>query len=220
MTTRQASVSALPEGASTRLHDVARFIARWLYRPRFRIRIEGMHRFPETGPVVLIANHSSFIEPQLLLGHVPRRCVFLVKRELFVGPLGAFFRKIGQLAINRSAPERGPLLEAVRILRAGGLVGVFPEGGRGAGDVTAAEQGAAWLVRSAGAVVVPVAVRGTHRGERAGLRPRVDLLVGEPFDPEIGKGRAALAEGTERIRSELAGLVRTLDEARQSREAR
>ncbi|WP_020495672.1 lysophospholipid acyltransferase family protein [Sciscionella marina] len=208
------TATGLPEGASPALHGAARLLGRYMYRPFFRIRVHGMDCFPRTGPVVLIANHSSFIEPQLLLGLVPRRCVFLVKRELFVGPAGTFFRKIGQLAIDRSSPDRAPLLAAVRVLREGGMIGVFPEGTRGDGDVEAAERGAAWLVRASGATVVPVATRGTSKRARTGFRPRVDLLVGEPFTPEIGKGSAGLAEGTEHVRGELAELVRRLDRIR------
>jgi 1-acyl-sn-glycerol-3-phosphate acyltransferase len=105
------------------------------------------------------------------------------------------------------------LSAAAGVLRAGGALGVFPEGTRGSGDVEAAEQGAAWLARATGAQVQPIATRGTARPAGSGrrFRPVVDLLAGKPFDPEIGKGRAGLAEGTERIRTTLAELVRDLD---------
>lgn len=211
-------MSDLPPGASPPLHDAARVIARWLYRPAFRIRVHGVERVPRTGPVVLIANHSSMIEPQLIFGLLPRRSVFLVKEEMFAGPAGFWLRKIGQLPVRRGGPDRMPLLAAVRTLRAGGLVAVFPEGTRGAGNVEKAEQGAAWLVRSSGAVVLPVATRGTLRpagahGRR--FRPVVDVSFGEPFRLNVRHGRAGLAEATERMRGELADAVRALDSARE-----
>jgi 1-acyl-sn-glycerol-3-phosphate acyltransferase len=209
-------VVALPEGARPWLHDFARWLAGWLFWPAYRIRVRGRERIPRTGPVVLVANHSSLIEPQVLFGLTGRRTVFLVKGELAGGVLGVLLRWIGQLNVRRGEPDRGPLMAAVRFLRDGGLVGVFPEGTRGSGDVRHAKQGAAWLVRSTGAPVLPVAIRGTHRpkGTPRRLRPPLDVLVGQPFALPVERGRAGLVKATEEIRIRLAGLVHELDEIR------
>lgn len=214
-----AAPAELPEGAIPWLHDSARVVARWLHRPALRLRVHGRERVPRTGPVVLVANHSSLLEPQLIFGMLPRRSVFLVKRELFDGVAGRGLRGIGQIGVRRGEPDRAPLLAAVGVLRAGGLVGVFPEGTRGSGDVAAAEQGAAWLVRASGAVVLPVAARGTRRPDGAPVRfrPIVDLLVGEPFALAVGRGRAGLTQATEHLRVRLAELVGELDEQRKRR---
>lgn len=206
----------LPAGALPWLHDVGRMIGRWGFRPAFRIRVHGIERVPRTGPVVLVANHSSMLEPQLIYGMLPRRSVFLVKQEMFRGIAGRGLRAIGQVPVKRGEPDRTPLLTAVEVLKGGGLVGVFPEGTRGEGNVVVAEQGAAWLVRSTGATVLPVATRGTRRpeGARRRFRPTVDMMVGEPFDLTVGRGRTGLIEATEQIRVRLAGLVDELDEQR------
>lgn len=206
----------LPAGALPWLHDVGRMIGRWGFRPAFRIRVHGVERVPRTGPVVLVANHSSMLEPQLIYGMLPRRSVFLVKQEMFRGIAGRGLRAIGQVPVKRGEPDRTPLLTAIEVLKGGGLVGVFPEGTRGEGNVVVAEQGAAWLVRSTGATVLPVATRGTRRpeGARRRFRPTVDMMVGEPFDLTVGRGRTGLIEATEQIRVRLAGLVDELDEQR------
>jgi 1-acyl-sn-glycerol-3-phosphate acyltransferase len=194
------------------LHDLARWLGTWIHRPFYRIRVRHRSRVPSSGPVVLVANHSSFVEPQLLFGLVRRRAVFLVKSELSRGVAGTAFRWIGQIMVRRGVADREPLMTAVSILRAGGLIGVFPEGTRGAGDVEHAEQGAAWLVRMTGAVVLPVATRGTR--ERRGFRPKLDILVGEPLELSVHRGRTGLVAATEEIRKHLADLVRELDELR------
>jgi 1-acyl-sn-glycerol-3-phosphate acyltransferase len=206
-------MTGLPASANPPVHDLARLIAKFLYRPAYRVRVHGLEHVPRTGPVVLIANHSSLIEPQLIFGLLPRRSVFLVKEEMFRGPAGFWLRQLGQLPVRRGEPDRTPLLDAVRLLRAGGVVGVFPEGTRGAGNVESAEQGAAWLVRASGAVVLPVATRGTLRPAHAKrrFRPAVDVLFGEPFTLEVGRGREGLAAGTEQLRSRLAATVAELD---------
>ncbi|SEP53195.1 lysophospholipid acyltransferase family protein [Amycolatopsis saalfeldensis] len=208
--------SALPEGAIGLLHDAGRVFARYHLRSAFRIRVHGRERMPATGPVVVVANHSSMIEPQLIFGMLPRRSAFLVKDEMFKGAAGRFLRAIGQIPVKRGEIDRKPLMTAVGVLKAGGVVGIFPEGTRGSGDVAAAERGAAWLVRSGGAAVLPVATRGTLKpadGKRR-WRPRVDILVGEPFTPKVGPGRTGLDQGTEELRGELAALVLTLDDWR------
>lgn len=214
--------SPLPDGASPRLHDLGRVVARHLYRPAYRVRVHGRHRVPRTGPVVLVANHSTLIEPPLIFGMLPRRSVFLVKEELFTGAVGWGLRSIGQVPVRRGLPDRTSLRTITHVLDRGGLVGVFPEGTRGAGDVTQAQRGAAWLVRATSAVVLPVAVRGTLRpaGTRWRWRPTVDLLVGEPFALDVGPGLAGLTDATERVRDTLAALVRSVDAHRRGGTAR
>lgn len=207
---------ALPPGSWPWLNRVARWIGSWWYRPCYRVQVRYRDRIPTRGAVVVVANHSTLAEGPLLFGLLARPATFLVKRELFVGPVGWALRRIGQLPVRRGVPDPGPLRAALGVLRDGGVIGVFPEGTRGAGEVTAAQHGAAWLARAAGAPVLPVVCRGTRRPAGAGrrLRPRVDVLVGETLWVPAGGGRAGLTAGTETIRVALAGMVRELDEVR------
>ncbi|HEX3782680.1 MAG TPA: lysophospholipid acyltransferase family protein [Pseudonocardiaceae bacterium] len=206
----------LPVGSSLAWHRIARWISKWIYAIPFRTRLDGVDHMPASGPVVVVINHSTLVEGPVLLGRLPRNTVFLVKRELFVGPAGWFLPKMGQLAVRRGEPDRAALMEAQRVLRAGGVIGVFPEGSRGEGDVTSAHNGAAWLAVSTNASVLPIACRGTYRapGTRRRFRPKVDVLVGEPFTLPGQRGRAAVAAATEQIRVALATLVTELDALR------
>ena len=208
--------SDLPSGTSPRLHDLARWVGSWCFRLFLRVRVHHPDRIPANGPVVLVANHSALVDGPLLFGLLGRRAVFLAKHEMFRGPLAWLLPRIGQLAVRRGEPDRAPLRAAVAVLHAGGLVGVFPEGTRGTGDVAAAHHGAAWLARTTGAVVLPVVARGTLRsaGERRRFRPRVDVLVGLPIAIPPGGGRAGLTAATETVRAALAGLVVELDRVR------
>lgn len=206
----------LPPASWPWLHDLARWLGSWCFRPAFRIRWHHRRRVPAAGPVVLVANHSSLLDGPLLFGMLGRRSVFLVKQEMFRGVAGWALPRIGQLAVRRGEADRTPLSAATAVLRGGGLVGVFPEGTRGTGDVAAAQGGAAWLARTTGAAVLPVVCRGTRRPAGAGRRwrPRVDVLVGEPVALTAERGRAGLVAATETIRAALAGLVIELDDRR------
>jgi 1-acyl-sn-glycerol-3-phosphate acyltransferase len=203
----------LPAGSWPVLHDLGRWVSTWLFVPVYRLRLHNLGNMPRTGPVVLVANHSAFVDGPLLFGMFHRRTVFLVKEEMFHGVVGRVLRRLGQLAVRRGEPDRAPLLAAQGVLRAGGVVVVFPEGTRGTGDAASARNGAAWLARSTGARVVPVVCRGTRRPDGIGrrLRPRVDVLVGEPFEVNGERGRAGLAAATEQVRVALVALIAELD---------
>ena len=211
-------VADLPDGSWPVVHDTARWVGGWLFRPVFELHGHEVHRVPVAGPVVLVANHSALVDGPVLFGMVGRRVVFLVKRELFHGLLGWSLPRIGQVAVRRGEPDRAPLLAAQRVLRAGGMVAVFPEGTRGSGDAASARNGAAWLARARGGVVVPVAGGGPGRppGAPRRFRPRVDVLVGRPFTVSDQRGRTGLATATEQIRTALSGLVIELDGLRDS----
>lgn len=208
----------LPVGAWPWLHELARLLGAWCFVPFYRLRVHHLSRVPRTGPVVVVANHSAFVDGPLLFGLLPRRPVFLVKDEMFRGVLAYVLPRLGQLAVRRGTVDRRPLTAALEVLRGGGTVVVFPEGTRGTGEIAAARQGAAWLARQAGAPLLPVVARGTNRpaGGARRVRPRVDVLVGDPLPAPTGRGRAELAEATESIRTALVTLVAEVDEIRMS----
>jgi 1-acyl-sn-glycerol-3-phosphate acyltransferase len=181
-----------------------------LYRPR----VWGADRVPASGPVILAVNHAHLVDGPLLVGLSPRPVHFLVKREAFVGPLGTFLRAIGQLPVAREAADRAAVGGALAVLERGGVLGIFPEGTRGAGDFASLRAGLAYFAVRSGAKVVPVAVLGSGEGRsrvvRAlpPLRSRIDLVFGEPFEAGDGSGlrtRKALDAATARIRGRLTG---------------
>jgi 1-acyl-sn-glycerol-3-phosphate acyltransferase len=180
----------------------------------YRMHTRGMGRLPAAGPVVVVANHQNFMDGAVLFGALTRRVSFLVKAEAVKGPLGWLLINVGQYALVRGVPDREPLLKALAQLKAGGAIGIFPEGTRGAGNVETVFSGAGWLAARAGAAVVPVAIRGTARPtgrKRRRFRPAVHVLVGEPFPVQQGGGRKTVAAATDAIRERLAALVATLD---------
>lgn len=185
-----------------------------LLRALWRCEVHHGERVPD-GPVVLVANHSGFLDGPLVFSMAPRGVSFLVKQQMFTGPFGWVLHRVGQISIDRSHGDRAALGVARAVLAGGGAVGVFPEGTRGRGDVAQVNQGAAWLALQSGARVVPVAVLGTRRagastGSLPRLRTRVVVDFGEPFDVDPGgalPGRQRLRAATDRLRDRLAEHV-------------
>jgi 1-acyl-sn-glycerol-3-phosphate acyltransferase len=208
--------SEVPDGTWLWLQGFTRWIGTWCFFVGYRLRVRHRERIPTSGPLVVVANHSAMVDGPLLYGLLGRRSSFLVKQEMFRGLLGWMLLRIGQLSVRRGEADRAPLRTAVRLLRHGGVVVVFPEGTRGEGNVANAYQGAAWLARTGGARLLPVAIRGTRRPPRSNrrFRPPVDVLVGEPFAVPPGRGRAALVAATNEMRNRLMALVAELDRIR------
>ena len=181
----------------------------------YRLVVRGRDSVPAQGPLVLVANHSGLLDGPLVMAVAPRPVTFLVKQEMFHGAAGSVLRGVGQISIDRTRGDRHALDAARAVLARGGVVGVFPEGTRGAGDVQQVNQGATWLALQAGARVVPVCVLGTRvPGRSADALPRVRARVvadfGEPFDLAVDPalpGRARLVAATDLLRDQLAGHV-------------
>ncbi|MGH3797883.1 MAG: lysophospholipid acyltransferase family protein [Pseudonocardiaceae bacterium] len=204
------------EGTWPWLQGFTRWIGTWCFFVGYRLHVRHRERIPRRGPVVVVANHSAIVDGPLLYGLLGRHSSFLIKQEMFHGPLGWLLPRLGQLAVRRGSGDRAPLHMAVRVLRADGVIVVFPEGTRGEGDVARAHHGATWIARGGAAPLLPVAIRGTRRPVGVGrrFRPRVDVLVGEPLAVPPGSGRATLAIATDEMRTRLAALVTELDAIR------
>jgi 1-acyl-sn-glycerol-3-phosphate acyltransferase len=136
-----------------------------------------------------------------------------------VRPLGW----LGQIPIDRGRPDREALKRAVGVLRQGHVLGMFPEGTRGAGELTTVQHGIAYVaLRVPGVTIVPVACIGTERALPKGakwpkLRTRVDVVFGEPFTvsaPDNPRARRAVATAAEEIRQALAAHVERAERAR------
>jgi 1-acyl-sn-glycerol-3-phosphate acyltransferase len=203
------SVDELAHGsAALRRRGVA---ARALARILGRIEADGLDRVPRSGPVVLAVNHRAFLDGPLLFALLPRPVAFLVKVEAYTRRAAPLLNGTGQIPVVRSTWNIEAVRQSLRILRAGGIVGVFPEGTRGDGLVRTAKPGVGYFALRTGAQVVPVACHGTHLlGKQR--RPHVRIAFGEPLD--FGRvadrrpvPRADVLAATEKVRAALADLV-------------
>ncbi|NYE38163.1 1-acyl-sn-glycerol-3-phosphate acyltransferase [Nocardioides cavernae] len=170
----------------TRLLCGLRPAAAWLLRRRWSVQVHHPERVPATGGVILAANHVGVIDGPLLAVVAPRPVHALTKQEMFAGPLGRFLRASGQVPLDRFHADPGAIRTCLRVLRDGGVVGIFPEGTRGDGELRRFHHGAAYLALVTGAPVVPVTLVGTREpgGATGSLPPRgarIDVVVGTPW---------------------------------------
>ena len=160
--------------------------ARWIIRRRYDVRVHHAERFPRRGPVVVTANHIGIIDGPLMAIFAPRPVHALTKIEMFDGRLGRFLTLAGQIPLDRSRTDPLAVRMALRVLREGGPVGVFPEGTRGNGELDTFRRGAAYLAMVTGAPVVPLTFIGSrepggHTNSIPPRRARIDIVVGHPI---------------------------------------
>ena len=148
----------------------------------WRVRAEGLERLPEGG-AILVSNHQSLLDIPLFLSVFRKEIKFLAKRELGEIPLfGKAMACAGNLFIDREDPRDAVHLmrEAVRRIRKGQVVVIFPEGTRSAdGSIGEFKPGAFYLAQKAGVPVLPVYIDGGRRALPKGsllFRP-ADLVV-------------------------------------------
>lgn len=187
-----------------------------LARVLWNTKVIGREHVPRQGRVLIAANHTGIIDGPLLHGVIPRSSHIIIKEEIFnVFFIGFLMRWAGQIPVDRKN-GRAALQTALALLNEDRLVGVFPEGTRGAGDVKQTKAGIAWLAVRSGAPVVPVAILGTRPpgkkpGHIPGIRAKLHVVYGEPFqasDPELGTGRAAVSHAMGVIQERMSEHVR------------
>ncbi len=163
---------------------------------------------------VFMANHQSLFDIPALLVSAPVETRFMAKRSLFQIPIFGWALKLaGFVSIDRKSAQRSRsgFTSALRELRSGASILIFPEGTRSLdGELLSFKRGGLLLAMRSGFPIVPVGIRGT-----LAIRPRNSYLIrpgtaviryGEPLDPTAYGARESGRLGEE-LRSRIAELA-------------
>lgn len=149
----------------------------------FDFTLGHQERIPSEGPVIFAANHQSFWDVPLLATYVDRPVSFMAKEELFKVPVfGSIIRNLHAFPVRRGASDKSAIKKALKILKSGECMAIFPEGTRSKnGKLGKVGAGVSLLASISKAAVVPVAIVGTRDifGEK--FLPKVAVLYGEPM---------------------------------------
>jgi len=161
---------------------------RCVFAVYFRWRIYNAERVPREGPVILAANHASFLDPPMIGSAVHRPINYLARESLFRFPLfGWYIRALNSVPVDRDgAGAKGLKMILDRLLQGGGII-LFPEGTRTSdGQLQPARSGVGLTVIKSDAPVVPVRVFGTYeawnRRQRFPRPRKVQIKFGRPMD--------------------------------------
>ncbi|CAA9537528.1 MAG: 1-acyl-sn-glycerol-3-phosphate acyltransferase [uncultured Solirubrobacteraceae bacterium] len=201
---------ALHQRARTKgVNPLVYWPVRWVLIPFFRLYFRlgriGREHLPADGPLLLAANHRSFLDPFVIGAMLKRPVYYVAKKELFHNRLqGWFLNALGAVPVDRGASDQEMLTTARTILDRGDVVLIFPEGTRvRPGGLGTPKRGIGRLALESGAPVVPIAVIGTENVRRKlRIRPhRVTIRAGRPLTfPTVQNPSRNLAQAvTDRV---------------------
>ena len=204
-----------PKG--TALYRISIGLLGVLFRLYNRWEVSGREHIPETGGVLLIANHTSYADPPIAGPSCPRPVNFMAKAELFRIPLlSAFIRRTHAFPVQRGTADRHALRRAIRLLNDSRVLLIFPEGTRSHdGRLKTFEQGAAFLALASDAAVIPMGIDGADhllpRGKPILLPAKLRVHFGPPVDLSRLRGkrrtREVLQEASDEMYRALAALL-------------
>lgn len=156
--------------------------------------VKGVENVPLSGPLIVAAIHRSYLDPILISAFLPRTLYFMGKRELFRVPLlGAAIRRFGALPIDRQGARGSTFHAALGILKRGGALVIFPEGGIvDSFSENRFKAGVGSLASMSGAPILPVVIAGSkvvpQRRSTASKGSRLVIRVGPTIQSSRRRG--------------------------------
>lgn len=163
-------------------------LSKALAKTFFRYRVIGAENMIEQGPCIIAANHCSFFDPPLVGVACKRAIHYLARKSLLDWPvLGPIFPELNVIPVDRKNADRSALMGAIRVVKNGGAVLIFPEGTRSPdGNLQPAQPGLGMIVAKTGAPVVPVRVAGSYevlnRDRKLPRMRPIQVAIGRPLD--------------------------------------
>jgi len=194
------------------VHNLLKLSFRVYFRLFYKLDLKGLENVPAQGSLIIACNHLSNFDPPLAGGFIElkRESVFFIKKEITSWPLlGWIFRNSKFIPVDRYKPggDLGSLKAALKVLKNGGSLFLFPEGTRSkTGKQGRAKQGIGFLAYYSGAQILPVKIINT---EKLPFTRRVGFTCGKPFTLTPDESRPAkeqLQEFADKVMEEINKL--------------
>ncbi|MFI3244673.1 MAG: lysophospholipid acyltransferase family protein [Akkermansia sp.] len=154
----------------------------------FHMRIIGREKLIQDGPSLVVANHQSFLDPPLIGQLFETGVYFLARHNLWHNRiLGFMLNQCDVTPLNQTRPDPSSMTKLIKIAKAGGRIGLFPEGARTPdGKIHEAMPGIGLLLSRLGDIPIqPIRIEGAYdclpiHSNRLRLKP-ITLAIGDPF---------------------------------------
>ncbi len=188
-----------------------RFLGRTVLPIAFKLDIQGEENFPQHGPLLVVGNHVAMMEAVLMTVFTPWLVEMVGSADIpQEGLTESVLRFYGYIPLRRGRTDRKAMTMALDVLRQGGIVGIFPEGGIWETGAKKPQTGVAWLSQQSGAPVLPIGFSGTLGALGAALklkRPRLKMRVGKVMPAANPPERAARKEYLESYAAQVMQAV-------------
>ncbi|MCX7904751.1 MAG: 1-acyl-sn-glycerol-3-phosphate acyltransferase [Caloramator sp.] len=161
------------------LYRILRFIVKGLFNLIYRIEVKGIENIPQDEGALICPNHYTWADPVLVAIVTPRPIRFMAKYEAFSNPISRYLlKKLGAFPVRRGEPDLNAIKTALKLLKDGHLLGLFPQGTRVKGeDLGKAHSGVALLSIKSNKKVIPVYIGGSYIPFT-----RMKVYFGKPID--------------------------------------
>ncbi len=159
---------------------VVAFCIYWYCKIVYRIKIVGKENVPKEGALLFCGNHRTYLDPPLITVTAGRKMSFMAKEELKSNPLMSFLCfAFDGIWVKRDSKDIGSLKTAMKVLKNGGCIGIFPEGTRNGMEKNDGKlkNGAAYMALKTGAKIVPIGIQGPAK-----LFTKNIIIYGKPMD--------------------------------------
>ena len=192
-----------------------RFLVWILIHTIYRVRVSGLDNIPDEGPVIIVSNHVSFVDPLILGGMIRRPVRFVMYYRIYEIPVLKFIFRTGKAIPIAGRSENEAVLEAAyarmhEVLETGDVLGIFPEGGLTAdGEIQPFKPGIERALAGHPATVVPIALCnlwGSMFSRRDPLHKRRPYKLWAKIDMRLGQPIPAAEVTAEKLQREVEAL--------------
>ena len=176
----------------------------------YRLKVVGLENVPKEGAVIFCGNHRTYLDPPAIVVTAGRHMRFLAKEELRKNPLFAFLNVVYDgIYVKRDAKDITAMKEAMKTLKEGGCVGMFPEGTRNGLEKNDGKMksGACYMALKTNAKIVPIGIQGEAKPFK-----RTTLVYGKPIDfsekYNLKEDKEAADKATEELRDAIVALTK------------
>ncbi|TLD42842.1 MAG: 1-acyl-sn-glycerol-3-phosphate acyltransferase [Candidatus Jettenia ecosi] len=184
-----------------------------LLRILYHIQVENKAWIPLKGPLIVAANHFSYMDPVVLQAMFPRRIIFMMTEQFYEGRWKWLFKLFRCICVRKKGTNIAALREGIEVLRKNNVLGIYPEGGVSKeGQFQEGNPGIGFLVKKSNAPVVPAFISGTYEALPKGAKiPRIfkiKVVFGKPMTFEKIKGttKEEIEEITRKIMEQIKKL--------------
>lgn len=189
---------------------IIRFCILTYCRIVYRLKVVGLENVPKEGSVIFCGNHRTYLDPPAIVVTAGRHMRFMAKEELRKNPLFAFLGfMFDGIYVKRDAKDITAMKEAMKTLKSGGCVGLFPEGTRNGLEKNDGKMksGACYMALKTNSKIVPIGIQGEAKPFK-----RTTLVYGEPIDfsekYDLKEDKEAAEKATEELKDVIVALTK------------
>lgn len=185
-----------------------------LLRVVYDVKVENRGQIPLRDPLIVVANHFSYMDPIVLQSVFPRRILFMMTELYYEGRGKWFFKLLRCICVRESGSNISALKAGIEVLKKGNVLGIFPEGGVSMeGRLQEGNPGVGFLAGKSGAYVIPAFISGTYEALPKGAKipkiSKIKVRFGSPMTFEKIKNNSN-KKGIEEITKQIMNQIKEL----------